>query len=52
MSAWQERRLKLIAFADPVHPNAWREPEVMRWLNKLVANGCEVVLLSETTPRP
>lgn len=35
---------KLYVNVDPKHPDSWKEPEVLRWLTRLVANGNEVVL--------
>ncbi len=37
-------RNKLYVNVDPKFPDAWREPEAVEWLNRLVAKGNEVVL--------
>ena len=38
-------RNKMSVNVDPNHPDAWREPEVVRWLTRLVANGNELQLI-------
>lgn len=35
---------KLYINVDPKHPDAWRDPECLTWLNRLLFNGAEVVL--------
>lgn len=35
---------KLYVNVDPEHPDAWREPECLSWLTRLLQNGAEVVL--------
>ena len=35
---------KLYVNVDPKFPDAWKHPEVLAWLTRLVRNGNEVVL--------